>query len=133
LAPSTLDTLQDCLGGGALASIFLTLLVGPVVHAVLTARFLTSIRKARALEEVVATPLTPRRVVDALAVHGVRQALQTLAPPLAFCTGLFWLSGWAPGIPAVGLPARQLGPSIGSFPSWPSRPGMERLRTPSLG
>ena len=93
-APSTWDTLGDCLGAGAVASIFLTLLVGPMAHAGLTARFLTSIRKARALEEVVATPLTSRRVVDALAVHGVQQALRTLALPLVFCSGLFWISGW---------------------------------------
>jgi len=70
------------------------LLVGPVAHAGLTARFLTSFRKSRALEEVVATPLTPRRVLDALAVHGGRQTLRTLLPPLVFCAGLFWLSGW---------------------------------------
>jgi hypothetical protein len=92
--PLTWKALRDCLGAGAVASIFLTLLVGPMVHAGLTARFLTSIRKARALEEVVATPLTPRLVLDALANHGIQQALRTLALPLIFCSGLFWLSEW---------------------------------------
>lgn len=92
--PFTREAMRDALGGGASVSIFLTLLIGPVAHAMLTARLLGSFRKARVLEEVVATPLTSRRVVDALALHGMRRTLGVLVPPLAFCAACFLLSGW---------------------------------------
>lgn len=91
--PETYAIMLACLGGGAAFALFVLLLVVPIGQAALTARFLSSFRKARTLEEVVATPITPQRVVDALAVYGVRNTVRSLVAPVALCALLILAAG----------------------------------------
>lgn len=86
--PGTWSTALSCLGGGAAFALFVLLALVPLGQASLTARFVSSFRKARTLEEVVSTPLTARRLVDALAFHGVRSTVRSLAAPVALCAAL---------------------------------------------
>lgn len=84
----TFTTMVACLGGGAAFALFVLLALVPLGQAALTARFVSSFRKARTLEEVVSTPLTATRLVDALAFHGLRGTVRSLVAPVVLCAAL---------------------------------------------